>query len=439
MENKINVRRLALDLLCESEKAGKYSPIALDNAIKKYRPDPADRSLLTALVMGVTEKRILLDYYINKMATVPPSKIETRVRGALRIGLYQLMFMDRIPSHAAVNESVSLVPRRNSGFVNALLRRYLREGEKIALPRRKDGVLRYLSVKYSFPEELCGRFCEIFGEEKAELVLAAFGDGGRLTLRVNTLKISRDELAEKISENGVEIENTPYSPDGLRLSSSASPRELYGFDDGAFFVQDEASQICVRALGAEKGMTVIDICSAPGSKSFGAAMTMEGKGKILAFDLHENKLSLIRDSAKRLGVDIIETAARDGRELDHDLEEIADRVICDVPCSGYGVMGKKPEIRYKPTAESAALPEIQYAILENACRYLKRGGSLIYSTCTLLPEENQLNVKRFLDSHPEFVSEPFSVGELNSPDGMLTLTPDSHGTDGFFVAKLKKV
>ena len=205
-----------------------------------------------------------------------------------------------------------------------------------------------------------------------------------------------------------------------------------------FFVQDEASQICVRALGAKKGMTVIDICSAPGSKSFGAAMTMEGEGRILSFDLHENKLSLIKDSARRLGIDIIEVSARDGRDYDPKLAEIADRIICDVPCSGYGVMGKKPEIRYKPTTESAALPDIQYAILENACRYLKRGGVMVYSTCTLLPEENQMNVKRFLESHPDFSLEGFSVGELCAPDGMLTLTPDCHGTDGFFVAKLKR-
>lgn len=425
-------RKLAFDLLQKLEKNRQFSNIALDRALLSYDDmSAADKGLAAALLYGVTERRITLDYQISRRTERQLKDIDLPALTAIRMGLYQLIYMDRIPPHAAINESVELCSKKSSGFVNAILRSYTRN-PSLLLPEKNGDIAEYLSVKHSVGLPLVRKFISVFGETRADSILASFNKPAKTTVSVNTLKISRDGLSKKIEGSTP----TEFSKNGLHVKGSV--RELFGFDSGLFFVQDEASQICVRALGAENGMTVIDVCSAPGSKSFGAAMTMEGKGRILSFDLHENKLSLIRDSAKRLGIDIIETAARDGRNFDPDLAECADRVICDVPCSGYGVMGKKPEIRFKPTTESAALPEIQYAILENACRYLKRGGSMIYSTCTLLPEENQLNVKRFLDSHPEFVSEPFSVGDIHAEGGMLTLTPDSHGTDGFFVAKLKK-
>jgi 16S rRNA (cytosine967-C5)-methyltransferase len=213
-------------------------------------------------------------------------------------------------------------------------------------------------------------------------------------------------------------------------------RELYGYDNGLFFVQDEASQICVEALDAREGDTLLDICACPGSKSFGSAIKMNNKGRILSFDLHENKLSLIRSGALRLGIDIIETRAADGRIEIPELIGCADRVLCDVPCSGFGVISKKPELRYKDPKESERLPEIQRAILNNACKYVKRGGVLVYSTCTLLPEENELAIKDFLSHHPEFELVPFIVGKIEATDGYITLYPHIHKTDGFFISKL---
>jgi 16S rRNA (cytosine967-C5)-methyltransferase len=211
-----------------------------------------------------------------------------------------------------------------------------------------------------------------------------------------------------------------------------------GFAEGDFFVQDEASQLCVEAIDAKPGMTVLDICACPGSKSFGMAITMNNTGSLTAFDLHKNKLSLIEKGAVRLGLNNITAIARDGRDFDPSLEGVADRVLCDVPCSGFGVLAKKPEIRYKDLSALTPLPDIQLAIVENACRYVKSGGVLVYSTCTLFPEENEDNVARFLARHPEFTPTDFTVGDLKSRGGMLTLTPDGHGTDGFFMAKFTK-
>ncbi|MGI6167449.1 MAG: 16S rRNA (cytosine(967)-C(5))-methyltransferase RsmB [Eubacteriales bacterium] len=429
-----NVRRIAYDLL--SGSAGRYSNLALDAAIKKYNLSPADRGLLTLLVMGVIEKQITLDYYIDKLSALPPGKIEPGVRTLLRLGLYQLIFTDRIPAHAAVSETVALAPRRASGFVNALLRRFLRERDSITLPPRDSRPLEYLSVRYSFPAGLCGRFVGIFGLERTELLLSAFDKMPGLTLRVNTLKTTREALLACFAEAGISAAPTPLSPDGICLDA-APPATLPGFDEGLFFVQDEASQLCVRALDARPGMTVIDACAAPGSKSFGIALAMENSGRVLSFDLHENKLSLIRSGAGRLGIEIIEAAPGDSSLPDPALFAAADRVLCDVPCSGYGVMAKKPEIRYKNPADVAGLPEVQYAILDNCSKYLKPGGLLVYSTCTILPEENEEVVGRFLDGHPDYHPSPFTAGGL-STGGMITLYPDTHHTDGFFIACMKK-
>ena len=231
-------------------------------------------------------------------------------------------------------------------------------------------------------------------------------------------------MSERL-ENAIILENVSFG-------------SLPGFDEGYFFIQDEASQICVEAVDAKSGMLMIDACSCPGSKSFGSAIKMENAGRILSYDLHESKLKLVDKSAERLGINIITASKRDGRDLDESLLESADRVLCDVPCSGLGVIAKKPEIRYKDISDFARLPEIQYAILENCAKYVKKGGILVYSTCTVLPEENEINAKKFLDSHSEFSPLDFAVGDAQSEKGMLSLSPDIHGTDGFFVAKFIK-
>lgn len=425
-----NVRAIALDVLTKCE-AGGYSNIALDTVIKRNDLTSQDRSLLTALVYGVIERRITLDYCISSLSSISNSKIERDTRNLLRMGLYQLAYMEKIPPHAAINETVSLANKRSKGFVNAILRNFVREGDNIKLPDRSD-CIKYLSVAYSVGEALVKELLGAYSLEECEKMLSAFGEKTPITLRVNNLKAARDELLSELG--GVP---TKYSPDGIILENAAVS-ELEALRDGRVTVQDEASQICVRALGARSGETVIDACACPGSKSFGAAMSMENCGRLLAFDIHENKLSLVQKGAERLGISIISTEAHDAREPIEELFGKADRIICDVPCSGFGVIGKKPEIRYKDPSESARLPQIQYDILQNVSKYLKVGGTLVYSTCTVLPDENENVVNKFLENNSGFSLVPFSVGELEAARGMITLLPHIHHTDGFFIAKIER-
>ena len=424
-----NARQTAFSLLLKCDSSGQYSNIAIDHALERSSMKDIDKALTSALFYGVIERRITLDYYISRLSSRPLDKIDRETLTAARLGIYQLEFMDKIPPHAAVNETVELCKRSSRGFVNALLRSYMRLDAPIALPDKKD-MAEYLSVAFSVNKELAAALVSALGNDMAEAYLAATLRAPATTLRVNTLKTSRDALMAAVDGS----EPTRYSPVGLYAGGSV--REMHGFSDGFFFVQDEASQICVGALGAKAGDRVIDACSCPGSKSFGIAIEMENKGEILAFDLHKNKLSLVESGAKRLSIDIIKTEAHDAREPIEELFESADRVLCDVPCSGFGVIAKKPELRYKAPAESERLPDIQLAILKNCARYLKRGGTLVYSTCTVLPAENKGNVERFLSENSEFELCPFEYGGFKCESGMVTLLPNIHGTDGFFVAKL---
>ncbi len=437
----MGARELAYKILKDAKNDATYSNIAIDNALRRYELSEADRGLLTVIVMGVTERRITLDYVIDRLAK-DPQAIDSDTRTLLRIGAYQMLFLDKVPDFAAINETVEMAPRRSRGFVNAILRSLQRarkgKGLEALLPSREDGEEKYLSVKYSMPQALCKRFTEIYGVERTERIFEIFNGAPMLILRVNTLKISRRQYAGLLDERGIayrlseNLENAILLPP---VSFSALP----GFEEGYFFVQDEASQTSVEALGARAGERVIDCCACPGSKSFGAAINMQNEGEIYSFDLHKSKLSLIEKSAERLGISIISVAERDGRKPDEALIGSADRVLCDVPCSGLGVMAKKPEIRYKDLADFVRLPEIQYDILEGGAKYVKEGGVLVYSTCTVLPEENERNVEKFLSAHPEFTREEFSVGARKSTDGMLSLAPDTDGTDGFFIAKMRRV
>ncbi len=423
-----SARRLCLDLLSACEKNKEFSNIALDNALKKSTLDDCDRRLLSRLFYGVLETKLTLDYEISHLSSRPLCELDIEVRNTLRLGLYQLIFADKIPPHAAINETVALCTRKTSGFVNAILRSFLRNG-RAPLPDKEKSSLEYLSVKYSVCRELCEKFLSIYGIARTENIFASLTPPPT-TIRTNTLKYTREQLCSQI-EGAVP---TKMSPHGLYVNGSV--RELYGFCEGAFFVQDEASQLCVEALDAREGMTVLDMCACPGSKSFGAAISMKNRGRVLSFDLHENKLSLVRSGAERLGINIIDAKKQDGRIPLYELFGQADRVLCDVPCSGFGVLAKRPELRYKNPSDSAALPDIQLAILENASNYVKNGGVLVYSTCTLLPEENEQNIRRFLASHPNFSLCPIRVGALYAECGYITLLPDTYQTDGFFISKL---
>lgn len=427
----LSARETALLTLKKCERSGQYSNIALDNALRSSELSPSDRALTSVLFYGVIERKITLDHCISALSSRPIGDIDADILQLLRLGVYQLRFLDRVPDHAAINETVSLAPAKSRGFVNAVLREYTRRGSNIEIPRVEDDAAHALSVKYSVCEPLSDKLISVYGIERAESILAVFLHTGATTLRTNTLKITRDELCERLG--GERTEKSPY---GVKIKGQIT--SLDGFDDGLFYVQDEASQIAAAALMASEGDVVVDTCSCPGSKSFGAAMDMKNRGKIYSFDIHKNKLSLVESSAKRLGIEIISTEARDARSPSEELIGRADRVICDVPCSGFGVLGKKPELRYKDPAESVGLPKIQRDILENSIKYLRVGGELVYSTCTIFPEENEENIKAFLSEHADFSLKAFSVGNFECPTGMATLLPDKDGTDGFFVAKLVK-
>ena len=435
-----SARGIAFKILLDAAKRSTYSNIALDRELSRAELSDADKALCSVIVLGVTERALTLDAIIESLAS-RPSDIDADARVLLRMGIYQIEYLDRIPDHAAVNETVSLAPRRIKGFVNAILRAFLRAKESAGIeslfPSQKIDPLGYLSMKYSFPRDVCLEFCDIYGFERAEKIFEIFNRAPAMTLRINTLKISREDYARLLDSQGIAYKLSNRLDDAILLES-VSYASLPGACEGYFFIQDEASQFCVEALEATEGELVIDTCSCPGSKSFGTAIRMKNAGEIYSFDLHKSKLSLIEKGAERLGIDIIKVAERDGRCPDESLFGRADRVLCDVPCSGLGVIAKKPEIRYKSIEEFSRLPEIQYAILSASANYVRVGGYLVYSTCTVLPRENEENVERFLAQHHDFEAVDFNVGGKRSERGMLSLSPDIDMTDGFFVAKMKR-
>ncbi|MBO4217586.1 MAG: 16S rRNA (cytosine(967)-C(5))-methyltransferase RsmB [Clostridia bacterium] len=434
----MTARKAAFFSLKKYETEGKFANIELDAAIKKYGLEGPEKRLYTLLFLGVIEKKPTLDYYISRL-TKKDAKISENALIILRLGLYQICYTDKIPVSAAVDESVKLARQfsgeASTGFVNAVLRRAASEDGYKRLPDRNGDFDAYLSVKYSFPKELCALYREN-RPDAIEPMLEALSKPTPFTLRVNTLRYSRDEVAEMLRSRGIGCEYTRYSPDGLKLSTLLPYAEI-GLPAGAAFVQDEASQMAVCALGAKEGDVVIDACSAPGSKAFGAAMGMNGRGRVLAFDIHKNKLSLIERGAEELGIGIITAGEKNASVRDESLVGTADAVICDVPCSGFGVISKKPDIRYKNTEDIKRLPDIQLAILKNCADYVKPGGTLVYSTCTVVRAENRGNAERFLSERDDFSPTPFKTGGL-SFDGIAELWPDEYGTDGFFIAKFTK-
>lgn len=429
----MNARQLALKVLNRCEKSNSYSNIALDAALKGSSLSEPDRALAACLVFGVISRKVTLDYYISALSSIPEHKIEVETRNILRMGLFQLIYLDRIPPHAAVNESVALAPKRSLGFVNALLRSWQREGDKITLP---SSPIEKMAINCSMPKALCEKLTAEYGYARAESILQAMNGTPSLTLRVNSLKTDRDALMERFSEHGITCERGRLSPFAINLEST-NVTALPGFSEGLFFVQDEASQLCTLAVGAKPGDLFVDACSAPGSKSFGVAINMQDQGRVLSFDLHANKISLIKSGAENLGISIIEAASADARNYIPELDKKADCVLCDVPCSGFGVIAKKAEIRFKSLDDVSKLPEIQFAILENCSRYVKPGGTLVYSTCTLLRAENCEVAERFAKEHNDFYFEPFSVNATEY-SAQTQLLPDTNRCDGFFIAKFRR-
>lgn len=434
----MNIRQIALRILDEYELSGKYINLALsthaaDNLSRE------EKAALTVLLYTVVERKLTYDYYICAIAGRSDSEIDIHTKNILRLGLCQLIDMTSVPDFAAVNETVKLARQKGErAFVNGVLRSAQRQKDSLPMPPEEKNYKRYLSVKYSFPLETVKHFDSLFGREDTEALLKFYNETKYTDITVNTTKISAKDYKDALSERGIETEICPGIKNSLRIEGSLNPERLYGFSEGLFFVQDRASHVSALVLDPQCGETIIDVCSAPGGKSFCAAILMGNKGKIYSFDLHESKLSLIESGKERLGLDIINVDSLDATTPRVELFGKADRVICDAPCSGLGVLGKKPDLRYKDMATTRELPALQLEILTASSKYLKAGGTLVYSTCTLNPAENEDVVSVFLGEHPDFALAPFSLGGLSAEDGMLTLLPHKHGTDGFFVAKLYK-
>lgn len=434
----MNIRKLALDLLMKYEASETYINLALSSHAADNLTSE-ERARLTALLYTTVERKLTYDYYISAISGRGLNEIDPYTKNILRLGLCQILEMNSVPDFAAVNESVKLARNKGeAGFVNALLRNAIRQKDCLPLPREDKNYRRYLSVKYSFPLWIVKTFDKLYGRESTEKLLISFNENKYTDLTVNTMKTTAEELRKSLAEVGIDTIPWVCPEYSVRIPGSVNPERLPGFSEGHFFVQDSACVISALALAPKAGERVIDVCSCPGGKSFVSAILMGDRGEIHSFDLHESKLSLIAEGVERLGLSSIDIDCVDATEGAEELFGKMDKVICDAPCSGLGVLAKKPDLRYKSEESVNALPELQLNILSRSSKYLREGGELLYSTCTLRREENEEVVEKFLECNPEFTKIDFNVGNISSVDGMVTLTPHVHNTDGFFMAKLKK-
>lgn len=431
-------REIALLALSACEKQGAWSDGYLKKALRNAGVDSRDAAFATRICFGVLQNRMLLDFYIAQYSTVKVEKLESRVLCALRIAVYQLRFMDRVPQSAAVNESVSLARKyaknpRAAGLVNAVLRSIVRDGENLLQPAD-------LATRYSHPEWLIKEFRHAVGDDELEGLLTEDNSQPPTVAQVNILRATMAEVQASLAAGHVSSEPHPWLPDCLILSGTGNLENLPAFQEGLFYVQDAAARLAVMAAAPTPGMHVLDACAAPGGKSFAAAIIMEGRGEVLSCDIHPHKEKLIAAGAERLGLNCISPMTQDAKVDRPEWHEAFDIVLADVPCSGLGIIRKKPDIRYKDSKPLEGLPAVQRAILDNVCQYVKSGGVLLYATCTVLERENAAVVHEFIDRHKDFTLEtlelPGPVGQM--PDGMVTLWPHRHGTDGFFFAKLRK-
>lgn len=416
-------------------------------ALKKYAAvlSKRDAALATALIGGVLQNQSMCDFYLAHYSKVRLKKVKPRILDVLRLAVYQMVWMDRIPNSAAVNESVRLARSlchadpRTASYVNGLLRTIARNIETLPQPNCETKA-EYYSLRYSHPRWLTELYLEQFGVKQTRLLLEADNESAPTVLRVNTLKTNTDTVRARLEAQGVCVHAHETIPNCLTVSGTGSLEQLDVFQEGLVTVQDGASQMSVYALDPKPNSRVLDCCAAPGGKSFFAAERMENTGSVTSCDIYTHKLDKIREGAQRLGLTNIEAQLQNAAQFRPEWEEAFDYVLCDVPCSGLGIIRKKPEIRYKNAAALESLPEIQLAILKNAARYVKKDGILVYSTCTVLRRENEEIVKAFLQSTPQFEKQTFSLPVCEQPvDGSVTLLPQVHHTDGFFVAKFRKM
>lgn len=442
----VSVRAMAASALADLHRRQGYSNIVLDELLKTAALSAADRSLLSRLFYGVIERRLTLDYVIDRCSSTPVRKLHPLVRETLRIGIYQLLYMDRIPPSAAVNEAVTAIRQLKqghaSGFVNGVLRGVLRNKSTLFddLPVGDEG----LAIRYSCPAPLIAFWRETYGEERMLSLLSSLNEQAPEYVRVNTLQILDDEFSQILENLGADWQKSAEISHCFALKDGYLLNKLEFNKKNCYYYQDIASQWACVALDARPGERIADVCAAPGGKSFTVAQAMNDRGYLLSCDVYPQKCDTMAARAAQYGISILETAVRDASTpVPAPLKGRFDRVICDVPCSGLGVIRRKPEIRYKDLSALRDLPALQYTILERSAELVHPGGVLQYSTCTLNPAENEEVVSRFLREHPEFSPRLLPIPACfealgQQPHWHITLFPYIHGSDGFFIAGFTK-
>ena len=439
-----SAREAALLTLTAMDRQKAWSNGHLQKAIRDAGLDRRDAALATRLCFGVLQNRLLLDFYLQQCASMKLEKMESKVRNGLRIGLYQMLFLDKIPASAAVSEAVELTKKhcknpRAAGLVNGILRALARRLNDLPALDRTDRTS-YLSLLYSHPRWLVESFASRLPEDELEPLLQWDNGEPPVTVQVNTTRTTLEEATASLEAEGVAVQPHPWLPGCLILSATGDLAERTAYREGLIYAQDPAARLAVLAMDPKPGDKVLDACAAPGGKSFAAALAMEDAGEIISCDIHTHKKALIEAGARRLGLETITARVIDGKTFRPQWEGYFDAVLADVPCSGLGVIRKKPEIRYKDPKDLAGLPKVQLDILNNVCRYVRPGGTLLYATCTLLEAENERVADAFLSTHPDFQTEGFTLpGPLGAVEsGRCTLWPQRLRTDGFFLAKFRR-
>ena len=441
-------RETALKILYEINEKGAYSNIALNKYLSSHELSERDRAFITELVYGVVKWKLTLDRTVAACSDIKMERLSPWIKNILRIGTYQLLFLTKVPPSAAVNESVKLARRyghnASAGYVNAVLRNIAGGGGKDIVPDRAVDPVGYLSVRYSYPKWIADKFMELFGEEFAESLLEAGNRVPDLTVRANTLKTSAEGLVNALKNEGVEASPGRYVSDAVIIKSQVSVTRLKAFRNGLFQVQDESSMLPAAVLAPQPGEKVLDACSAPGGKATHMAQMMQNKGLITAMDIHEHKLKLIEDAAGRLGTDIIRTELHDAAIPVPQHEGAYDRVLLDAPCSGLGIIRRKPDIKWaRENRDIGSITGLQRRLIDSVSKAVKPGGVMVYSTCTLLPEENECIVRDFLNNNDEFYEDDITAYlppglAKHARGGMIQAYPNRDGIDGFFVARLAR-
>ncbi|OEF99083.1 16S rRNA (cytosine(967)-C(5))-methyltransferase [Vulcanibacillus modesticaldus] len=446
-------RELALEVLTKIDKEKSYSNLQLNQSLQKIKLSRTDINFATEMIYGTIQHLNTIDWIIQMYLKTKISKLDVWVRNLLRLSIYQIWYLDRIPPHAAVNEAVNIAKKWGhkgiSGMVNGVLRNILRNKEEIRIPDDLPTAKR-IALEYSHPEWLVELYIDNFGIEETIDICRVNNLAPYHSIRVNTLKTTKDEMI-KILKNelgeGVEINPSLLSEQGIRIKGGGNLAHTKWYKEGLFSVQDESSMLVAEVLAPKPNMVVLDATAAPGGKTTHIAEKMQNKGRIIASDLHKHKIKLINEHQERLGIDIIETIQSDARELNNHYRQIFDRILLDVPCSGLGVIRRKPDLKWvKAEKDIKDLVQVQEEILEEVAPLLKSGGVLVYSTCTLVREENQEMVKKFIEKHPEFQFDhslpsflPDIVNEkIDASSGMIQILPQHFNTDGFFISRLIK-